>query len=204
MIAIRDGAPEASRGAIARLLGDAFGGKLAAIHGPAPMPGFAIGLDLGRCLVAMRGSAVVGVAGYALDSRRLMPTPGAWALLRARGPAGLAGWAAARLLNRPERPEVLLMDGIAVDAASRGRGIGTELLRAVRDLAARSGRPWLRLDVLDGNPGALRLYLRLGFAPVRVLRLGALGRRLLGCSAVTTLVQPATPNTCGSARHPAA
>ncbi|THD34762.1 MAG: N-acetyltransferase [Sphingomonas sp.] len=57
----------------------------------------------------------------------------------------------------------LLVD-IAVAPERQGAGMGTALLHAYLDVADRRGQPAM-LHVMRDNP-ALRLYARLGFAPV--------------------------------------
>ena len=57
----------------------------------------------------------------------------------------------------------LLMDGIFVDEAARGRGVGTLLLDAVLAQAKSTGAREVRLDVIDSNPRARALYERQGF-----------------------------------------
>lgn len=52
------------------------------------------------------------------------------------------------------------LENIEVAANFRGRGIGSELIRGLQ----KRGRP-VRLQVLKANPGARRLYDRLGFEP---------------------------------------
>lgn len=53
-----------------------------------------------------------------------------------------------------------------VAEAARGQGLGPRLLASVRDRAAAEfGATFLRLAVYADNPGALRLYQRLGFQP---------------------------------------
>lgn len=47
----------------------------------------------------------------------------------------------------------------------RGQGIGTALIHASADRAFARGRGQLGLGVAADNPGAARLYLRLGFVP---------------------------------------
>jgi len=56
---------------------------------------------------------------------------------------------------------------IAVDAASRGRGVGTQLLEALVAHAGDAGYRALSLSVHPHNP-ARRLYERLGFVQVDV------------------------------------
>lgn len=59
----------------------------------------------------------------------------------------------------------LYLDSLAVDPAWRGRGIAKDLLRATADRAAECGCGPLGLLVDEGNPGAERLYLKVGFRP---------------------------------------
>lgn len=63
------------------------------------------------------------------------------------------------------------IDLLAVDASSRGRGIGTMLMRAIEGRAADAGVTGMRLNVSLGNDGARRFYERLGYEQSAV-RLG--------------------------------
>jgi ribosomal protein S18 acetylase RimI-like enzyme len=76
---------------------------------------------------------------------------------------GVEGAPAGRLYVARWAEEIRIMD-IALLPEHRGMGIGTRLLRDLLDEAARSGRR-LSIHVEKHNP-ALRLYERLGFAPV--------------------------------------
>ena len=60
--------------------------------------------------------------------------------------------------------EAFTLVDIALLPERCGRGLGTRLLAAVMDEARAVGRP-LRLSVTAHNPGARRLYERLGFVP---------------------------------------
>jgi ribosomal protein S18 acetylase RimI-like enzyme len=53
----------------------------------------------------------------------------------------------------------------AVVPGMRNRGIGTAIMRALMEEARRTSRA-VRLGVAAANEGALRLYRRLGFAPI--------------------------------------
>lgn len=57
---------------------------------------------------------------------------------------------------------------IAVDAHSRGRGLGAQLLRVLLDEAAARGADDVLLEVRADNPGAQRLYERHGFDAIAV------------------------------------
>ena len=78
--------------------------------------------------------------------------------------SGLLGAARAvlvlALFHRKLTAGQLLMDGIAVSPKMRGRGIGTKLLRRLEQYARNEGYESLRLDVIDTNPAARRLYER--------------------------------------------
>jgi GNAT superfamily N-acetyltransferase len=67
-----------------------------------------------------------------------------------------------------------LLDLLYVRPSARGRGLGTELLRAAAEHAQAQGAEMLALEVLESNAAARRLYDRLGFRTIeRVLALPA-------------------------------
>lgn len=78
------------------------------------------------------------------------------------------------LLSRTNPPGSLVFDGICVDGAARGRGIGTALLSAADDHARRAGARAVRLSVVDNNRRAGALCERRGFLPVHSGALGVL------------------------------
>jgi ribosomal protein S18 acetylase RimI-like enzyme len=53
----------------------------------------------------------------------------------------------------------------AITPAQRNRGLGGAIMRALMQEAAEAGKS-VRLKVAAANQGAIRLYLRLGFAPI--------------------------------------
>ena len=80
----------------------------------------------------------------------------------------------------------LLMDGISVSPKARGSGIGSSLLRQLKEHARLEGYRTLRLDVIDTNPAARRLYERVGFVATGTAQFPYL-RWLLGFGAATTM-----------------
>jgi ribosomal protein S18 acetylase RimI-like enzyme len=56
----------------------------------------------------------------------------------------------------------------AVVPGMRNRGIGTAIMQALMDEAARDGLP-VRLKVASSNDPSMRLYLRLGFLPIETV-----------------------------------
>lgn len=141
-----------------------------------------------RAVVAVEDGRLLGIAGYRLDGKG--PFEPGWPDFRNRfgrlgGAIRVAGLS---LLEKPEAPETLAMDGIAVAAAARGRGAGTALLAEICRIARTNGRRAVRLDVIDTNPRARALYERNGFVAGKVTHLGPLSR-LFGFSSATAMVK---------------
>jgi len=60
------------------------------------------------------------------------------------------------------QPGVYVQD-LYVAPAMRGRGLGRDLIAAVRERAARDGARYVKLTVYDRNPQALAFYHGIGF-----------------------------------------
>ncbi|TRW97529.1 GNAT family N-acetyltransferase [Paracoccus sp. M683] len=90
------------------------------------------------------------------------------------------------VLERPNEPQTLLMDGIVVEETARGLGVGTALLQAVECHAAGLGLARVRLDVINTNPRARALYERRGFVAHSISRTGPL-RHVFGFDRATTM-----------------
>ncbi|MEU9293735.1 GNAT family N-acetyltransferase [Streptomyces sp. NPDC048266] len=188
--AIRRGVPSGAEERVASLYWEAFGRKLGAALGPADDGRAFIARHLhhDRAAVALApgGGPVVGVAGYRLGGRGLVGGGVRDVLSRYGLVRGLPRLAVLALLERTPEPGELVMDGIAVDPAHRGAGIGGLLLTEITAIAAAHGCSRIRLDVIDVNPRARALYERHGFAAVRTERTPYL-RDLMGFGAVTTM-----------------
>ncbi|MEM6284238.1 MAG: GNAT family N-acetyltransferase [Chloroflexota bacterium] len=145
-------------------------------------------LDPNYAIVALHGGNLAGLAGFKdgngnfVDIQPEVMThtfgwPGGWVRL-----LGLA------LFYRGFTDGVLLMDGIVVDAAMRGKGTGTLLLDAIIQYAADNGYAHVRLDVVDTNPRARQLYERKGFVAVEE-QTYPLTKRFFGFSGSTTMLR---------------
>ncbi|MEU9847884.1 GNAT family N-acetyltransferase [Streptomyces sp. NPDC047985] len=192
-VVVRRGIPEGVEVRVAELYWDAFGRKL----GPALDPPdsarefIARHLHHDRGVTALLDGEVVGVAGYRLGERALTGG-GARDVLATYGAVrGLPRLALLALFSRTPAAHELVMDGIAVNPAHRGHGIGSLLLKEIVALAADHGCRRVRLDVIDINPRARALYERHGFSAARTERTPYL-RGLMGFSAVTTMYRPVT------------
>jgi ribosomal protein S18 acetylase RimI-like enzyme len=188
-ISITRGFPDALRSQVASLYDEAFGAKLA-IALPDPVLRLKLledSFDPSHSFVATSGMQVMGVAGFKSATGALTSgiTPGR---LRARlgVPGAIRAGLVLALFERSLHPGQLLMDGIAVSPAARGRGIGSRLLEQLKQFAAQEGYRSIRLDVIDTNPRARQLYERQGFVPTRTASVRHL-RWLLAFSSATTL-----------------
>lgn len=163
-ISIRLGVPRPRFAEATRLYCEAFREKLSPFLGPIERAAqfLAMGLNSDRAFVALRNGDVVGIAGFKLSKKGLFePSAGQfWREYKFSAPVRMLGLI---LLEREEVEDCLLMDGIAVRDDTRGQGIGTRLLRAIEEHARSLGKQSIRLDVIDTNPGARRLYERFGF-----------------------------------------
>jgi ribosomal protein S18 acetylase RimI-like enzyme len=65
--------------------------------------------------------------------------------------------------------EVTVVHLLGVHPAATGRGFGREMVRAALTCAARQRQKAVRLDVIEGNLAAAKLYEKIGFRRVAIL-----------------------------------
>lgn len=176
----------------ARLYWEAFGGKLGRVLGPddKALRFFERVIRTDLCLAALdTDGTLIGVAGFKTPSGSF--AGGGWADLTAVYGRWGGRWRGSLLwaLNHEIDNDRFLVDGICVARSHRGKGVGTLLLAALYDEAARRGYRSIRLDVIDANWRARALYERQGFLATRTERIGPL-RHLFGFDASTTMVRP--------------
>lgn len=174
---ISRGFSDAERPRIAALYWEAFSAKLSVVMGPPEraLHFLARQVDPEFALVARGNSGeVLGLAGYKTAQGSLVG--GAMSDLVASYGWLSALWRAPllSLVERDLSDGVLLMDGICVGADARGCGMGTALLRAIKEEARVRDKTAIRLDVIDTNPRARALYEREGFEAVGTETLGPL------------------------------
>lgn len=191
-LTIAKGLPDALRSDAARLYWQAFGGKLGRVMGPdARAHRYLERVIRGdHALVALdaRGQ-LLGLAGFKTPQGSF--AGGGWGDMRAiYGVFGMI-WRGAllSLLSREVDNDRFLLDGLCVDSAARGQGLGAALLAAIEEEARVRGYGYVRLDVIDSNWRARALYERLGFLAVKTDKLGLL-RYVFGFDAAVTMVKP--------------
>lgn len=191
------------RSRASRLYEDAFGAKFAVgIASREQRRSLLLAsLNLAFAFGAIIDDQLVGLAGYktpegsftdGITYRKLLQHAG---LVRGH-------WAAIvfSFYERSVASDQLLMDGIVVDASKRGQGIGTQLLNKAGAFGRTNGYATLRLDVVDTNPHARRMYERNGFMATRTESFGYL-RWLLGFGASTTMVRQLATDHSSEAQH---
>jgi ribosomal protein S18 acetylase RimI-like enzyme len=185
----RVGIPEALRQEAAALYDEAFGAKLALAVPDREKRVTLLGeaLDLQYGIAAIKDGRLVGLAGFrTLESSLTGGIDGRWVVQQLGILEGLRAITVFALYERKLDSGALLMDGIAVRADQRGQGIGSRLLDEIKRYAADNGFSRVRLDVIDTNPGARRLYERQGFVATHTERFEYL-RRVLGFGAATAM-----------------
>lgn len=193
MIEIFHGIPEHFRSDAAMLFEEAFGAKFS-VAIPSQVRRIELvrsGLNLAHAFAAIDNDQLVGLVGYRTNAGSFTDGIAYRSLLKQLGFFG--GHRAALILSLYERSMetgVLLLDGIAVAESMRGQGIGTRLLAAITEFARDNHYQSIRLDVIDTNDGARRLYERNQFVESRTENFGYL-RWLLGFGSSSTLVRAA-------------
>ncbi len=187
--------------ALASLYVEAFGSKLQWAFGryvdamPAVVQELLIfdQMRLSETLVAEVDGEVAGMAVLRRDHRYRPSVSKVWACVRRH----VRGW---RLLTATfvmqamcsnlATAERSYLESLAVSSRFRGQGIGTLLLERCFEESRLAGKRQISLHVVDTNPRAKQLYLRMGFHTVRVERFGPLMARWMGFSAQDFMVRP--------------
>lgn len=195
-VTISRGFEEDERNRVATLYWEAFGRKLRPGFVD-DVTGFAVvraALRNEHMFAARGGDKILGVCGF--YDAGMGATDLTWPRLRQSLsiPAALRASLVLSLLSRPARPGSFVLDGICVDSAARGLGIGTALLSAASDHARKSGARAVCLSVVDGNPRARALYERRGFMPIGSGTLGLLSL-VYGFGGYTTMELTLVPDT---------
>ena len=120
-----------------------------------------------QCIAAIHEEKIIGILGVQTKDGGFI-NPSLKTMTSIYGLIGgivrLAGLA---LLYHRTKTEEVYVDGVAVDPAMRGKGIGTKLLEALESKAVEKQMKMITLDVIDINPKAKALYERLGFIAIK-------------------------------------
>lgn len=188
-ISYQTGIPEKYRLAAVDLYDEAFGEKLslAVRNRENRKQLFTKGLALKYAIAAVSQKGLLGIAGFhtaegsltgAISYRDLVSQLGFFKGSRAA--------VVFSLYEKKPKPEELVMDGIAVRSDARGMGVGSRLLNEIRKYAKQHEYNRVRLDVIDTNHKAKKLYERMGFEAVKTENFPYL-KSFLGFGGVTTM-----------------
>lgn len=195
-VTVTEGVPATHRAAVADLYHEAFARKLMPLLGRP----IAVRRLIAECLRpdlvmgAWSGGELAGVLGLQEPGgARYLPVEAAAARRHLGRVRGTIAWLVFTLMDADEvAAGEVRVAAIAVAPSMRGRGVGTALLGAAEARARRHGALTLRLEVVDTNGDARRLYERLGFTATATRRY-PLPRRWLGFSGVTEMERPVSP-----------
>ena len=134
--------------------------------------------DFSACFYAMLDSRLLGLAGIQDKDNNFTKNIGLGELLkefnlfRALLIRYVYGYKTAKV-----KRGVIRIDSIAVAKEARGMGVGTALLNAIFKYAMDRGLQEIKLEVVNTNPGARKLYERLGFKAVKEVRYGFITKK---------------------------
>jgi ribosomal protein S18 acetylase RimI-like enzyme len=190
---IQAGFEEAQRNQVAQIYCKAFERKFTPLYGKLAETILMVGDDLNPacCFTAVdEAGQVLGVAGFQHRGGRFLHVQRNTFVQKLGWLKGLFRYSLQLIFERPADKAFLQMDGIAVTEQARGLGVGSQLIASLTDFATQQGYSGVRLDVVNTNPHAQRLYERLGFVAMHTQDYPYL--RSLGFSQVTTMVKTVT------------
>ena len=134
-------------------------------------------MDWSMGIYALDGRGeLVGLAGLGCRGRGFVKYR--WKLLLRE--FGLPGSVRRKVIKFFEAPALrtdqVRVEGVVVSKEAQGKGIGTALMDAVTGWAEERGYASVRLEVINTNPRARRLYQRLGFVDTKRSYYGMLSR----------------------------
>lgn len=145
-------------------------------------------LELDRGVICIKNDELVGVAGLKFKGKSLVNIDYSSIFDHYSLTSSIGILLKLILFNRLAKRDELLMDGIVVKKEYRGQKIGTHLLNYIFEFAKERNFKQIRLDVIDTNPNAKRLYEKLGFRDTKKVDTSFLSNRL-GFNSVHTMIK---------------
>jgi ribosomal protein S18 acetylase RimI-like enzyme len=145
------------------------------------------GLNLDYCISAYENSKLLGICGFQYGKYRFVNFYFRDFIKRYGIFAGTAKCVACRFYYRKHKDGELLMDGITVEKTARGLGIGSRMIKTLFSYATATGFKSIRLDVIDTNANARRLYEKLGFKAIKTEK--SLFYKDIGFNSITTMIK---------------
>lgn len=153
----------------AALFLSALADKLVPVYGVGPRARHALACGFNRhmCICAVENDRLVGILGIKTEAEgfmnvRLSTLQPFYCVIGSLWRLVLLSF----LEHAPTAGEAYI-DGVAVSPAYRGKGVGRGLIAALERWAIERGLSMIRLEVLNTNPRAEKLYRHLGFEAVQ-------------------------------------
>jgi ribosomal protein S18 acetylase RimI-like enzyme len=150
------------------------------------------GINIQRGISAISAdNELLGISGFQLDNTSLTDIKFRTCVSKYGIIKGTLKYVvlAAIFYRKPDKKSQLLMDGIAVKEGNRGRGIGKQLFIELEKFSIQSKMTSIKLDVIDENPKAKKLYESIGFVPTKYNKTPNFIYKLIGVRGVTTMVK---------------
>ena len=171
LIQYQIGLPESCRQKAAELYEEAFQQKFTPIvKSREKMVQILVdGIQPELAVAALEGDRLVGLAGFYHSSNSFTGGINAsnivkhLGLIRGLSTLVLFGFLYERKVSEGE----LFMDGIVVDPEMRGKGVGTKILEKLSNFAREKGYKTIKLEVIDTNSRAKKLYESEGFKEIK-------------------------------------
>lgn len=165
-IEIKFGVPNNQRETVAKLFYEAFGDKFNLMFGGKTKTVAFVSacLDNTKTIVALQDGLVVGFSGLQYSGKSFIEGD----MRQVVKVFGLGAFKVALIgsmfiFKRVGGGNELLLESLAVSSTERNKGIGKKLLQFTIDYARSKKFSKLKLDVIETNPKAKRLYERIGF-----------------------------------------
>ena len=167
---IRLGVPKNQRRRVAQIFYETFQDKLKRIFGNKQKFESLIASSLrdDRILVAIIDEVVVGFAGLHYH-KKTYSDPSFSQIVKIFGLTTIRAllFLIVSSFNKP-KPHQLHLDTLAVSTEEQGKGIGTRLLQSTIDLARTQNISQIKLEVIQTNQKAKKLYEKIGFKTAKV------------------------------------
>lgn len=69
----------------------------------------------------------------------------------------------AKWIVNAEPNEIVVIHAFAIDPGCRGKGISREIFNIIKENSLKNHKRTIRIDVIDGNDGAMSVFKHLGF-----------------------------------------
>ena len=188
-IQIQFGVPKNQRSKIAKIYYEAFQDKLSRIFSNKQKVETLISTSLRdeRILVAYKDGVVVGFAGLQYQGKKFMD-PSLTQAVRIYGLETIRVllFFAFSIFTKP-KPNQLYLEILAVSKDQQNKGIGTKLIQSTINHARSKKIPQIKLEVVNTNPKAKKLYQRIGFGKVKDHKIPYPFSALIGFNIITEM-----------------